>query len=137
MLPELIDNKNKTLKDDLSNEIKSGSKLSIAAACFSIYAFQELKEVLSERQFKEAYDMLKEAKKRGDIKSSPWAELKRRERYITSVKQARVFLKAAEERYGEKFTLAEIYSMTPAQIHLLGDFINRTKDTGLYGGSYE
>ena len=81
--------------------------------------------------------MLKEAKKRGDIKSSPWAELKRRERYITSVKQARVFVKAAEERYGEKFTLAEIYSMTPAQIHLLGDFINRTKDTGLYGGSYE
>lgn len=97
----------------------------------------ELKDVLSERQFKEAYDMLKEAKKRGDIKSSPWAELKRRERYITSVKQARVFVKAAEERYGEKFTLAEIYSMTPAQIHLLGDFINRTKDTGLYGGSYE
>ena len=97
----------------------------------------ELKAVLSERQFKEAYDMLKEAKKRGDIKLSPWAELKRRERYITSVKQARVFLKAAEERYGEKFTLAEIYSMTPAQIHLLGDFINRTKDTGLYGGSYE
>lgn len=97
----------------------------------------ELKEVLSERQFKEAYDMLKEAKKRGDIKSSPWAELKRRERYITSVKQARVFVKAAEERYGEKFTLAQIYSMTPAQITLLGDFINRTKDTGLYGGSYE
>lgn len=97
----------------------------------------ELKDVLSERQFKEAYDMLKEAKKRGDIKSSPWAELKRRERYITSVKQARVFVKAAEERYGEKFTLAEIYSMTPAQIHLLGDFINRTKDLGLYGGSYE
>lgn len=97
----------------------------------------ELKDVLSERQFKEAYDMLKEAKKRGDIKSSPWAELKRRERYITSVKQARVFVKAAEERYGEKYTLAEIYSMTPAQIHLLGDFINRTKDLGLYGGSYE
>lgn len=48
MLPELIDNKNKTLKDDLSIEIKSGSKLSIAAACFSIYAFQELKDVLSE-----------------------------------------------------------------------------------------
>ena len=48
MLPELIDNKNKTLKDDLSTEIKSGSKLSIAAACFSIYAFQELKDVLSE-----------------------------------------------------------------------------------------
>ena len=30
---ELIDNKNKKLRDDLSVEIKSGSKLSIAAAC--------------------------------------------------------------------------------------------------------
>ena len=38
----------KTLKDYLSVEIKQGSKLSIAAACFSIYAFQELKEQLSQ-----------------------------------------------------------------------------------------
>ena len=45
---ELIDNKNKTLRDDLSVEIKQGSKLSIAAACFSIYAFQELKKELSD-----------------------------------------------------------------------------------------
>ena len=44
---ELINNIGKTLKDDLSVEIKDGSKLSIAAACFSIYAFQELKEELS------------------------------------------------------------------------------------------
>ena len=43
---ELIDNTNKTLRDDLSVEIKEGSKLSIAAACFSIYAFQELKKEL-------------------------------------------------------------------------------------------
>lgn len=43
---EFIDNINKTLKDDLSTEIKKGSKLSIAAACFSIYAFQELKKEL-------------------------------------------------------------------------------------------
>ncbi|MFA6843804.1 MAG: SNF2-related protein, partial [Bacilli bacterium] len=43
---ELIDNVQKTLKDDLSIEIKNGSKLSIAAACFSIYAFQELKHEL-------------------------------------------------------------------------------------------
>ena len=43
---ELIDNANKTLRDDLSVEIKEGSKLSIAAACFSIYAFQELKKEL-------------------------------------------------------------------------------------------
>ena len=45
---ELINNTTKTLKDDLAVEIKKGSKLSIAAACFSIYAFQELKEHLSQ-----------------------------------------------------------------------------------------
>ena len=43
---EIIDNINKTLRDDLKVEIKDGSKLSIAAACFSIYAFKELKDVL-------------------------------------------------------------------------------------------
>ena len=43
---EIIDNTSKTLRDDLSKEIKEGSKLSIAAACFSIYAFQELKKEL-------------------------------------------------------------------------------------------
>lgn len=40
---EIINNINKTLKEDLKAEIKEGSKLSIAAACFSIYAFQELR----------------------------------------------------------------------------------------------
>lgn len=40
---ELIDNVNKTLKSDLIEEIKKTVKLSIAAACFSIYAFAELK----------------------------------------------------------------------------------------------
>ena len=43
---EIIDNISKTLKDDLKVEIKDGSKLSVAAACFSIYAFQELKDEL-------------------------------------------------------------------------------------------
>lgn len=43
---EVIDNVGKTLKDDLSTEIKKGSKISIAAACFSIYAFQELQKEL-------------------------------------------------------------------------------------------
>ena len=45
---ELINNTTKTLKNDLSVEIRPGSKLSIAAACFSIYAFQELKQQLTE-----------------------------------------------------------------------------------------
>lgn len=44
---QLIDNVNKTLRDDLMSTIKSGSRVSIAAASFSIYAFQELKEQLS------------------------------------------------------------------------------------------
>ena len=47
MMSEMIDNVNKTLKDDLSAEIKKGSKVSVAAACFSIYAFQELKAALT------------------------------------------------------------------------------------------
>ena len=43
---ELINNTTKTLRDDLAIEIKKGSKVSIAASCFSIYAFQELKKEL-------------------------------------------------------------------------------------------
>lgn len=43
---ELINNTTKTLRDDLAIEIKQGSRLSVAAACFSIYAFQELKKEL-------------------------------------------------------------------------------------------
>ena len=44
----LIDNVNITLKDDFVAEIKSGSKISIAASCFSIYAFEELKAQLKD-----------------------------------------------------------------------------------------
>lgn len=44
---EIIDNVTKTLKDDLSVNIEKGSKLSIAAACFSIYAYQALKKELN------------------------------------------------------------------------------------------
>ena len=45
---ELINNISKTLRDDLSVEIQHGSKVSIAAACFSIYVFQELKSQLKD-----------------------------------------------------------------------------------------
>lgn len=45
---ELINNITKTLKDDLSSEIKQDSKLCVAAACFSIYAFQVLKKELKD-----------------------------------------------------------------------------------------
>lgn len=43
----LIDNVNQTLRDDLISTIRSGSRVSVAAASFSIYAFQELREQLS------------------------------------------------------------------------------------------
>ena len=45
---ELINNVGKTLRDDLMQQLQPGSRLSIAASCFSIYAFQELKEALKD-----------------------------------------------------------------------------------------
>jgi len=43
---DLFNNKTKVVKDDLIKRITEGSKISVAAACFSIYAYQELKEQL-------------------------------------------------------------------------------------------
>ncbi len=43
---EVINNISKKLGDDLKKEISPDSKLSIAAACFSIYAFEELQKEL-------------------------------------------------------------------------------------------
>lgn len=43
---KLIDNVNTRLGDDLKESIKTGSKLSIAASSFSIYAFEALKKEL-------------------------------------------------------------------------------------------
>lgn len=43
---DVFDNITKTVKDDLQVKLRKGSKVSIAAACFSMYAFQELKEQL-------------------------------------------------------------------------------------------
>lgn len=43
---QIIDNINKTVKDDLQVGIHKGSKMSVAVACFSIYAYQELKKQL-------------------------------------------------------------------------------------------
>ena len=43
---KVIDNITTTVRDDLQQTIRKGSKVSIAAACFSIYAYQELKKQL-------------------------------------------------------------------------------------------
>ena len=43
---DIFNNTTKVVKDDLEKRITPGSRISIAAACFSIYAYQELKEQL-------------------------------------------------------------------------------------------
>ena len=43
---KVINNVTETVRDDLGNTLHRGSKLSIAAACFSIYAYQELRKEL-------------------------------------------------------------------------------------------
>lgn len=43
---KVLDNITNTVRDDLRVEIKRGSRISIAAACFSMYAYQELKKQL-------------------------------------------------------------------------------------------
>ena len=44
---ELLDNITKSICDDLHTNLKKGSKVCIAAACFSLYAFNELKNQLN------------------------------------------------------------------------------------------
>lgn len=46
---QIIDNINHIVKNDQQDSIQPGSKLSIAAACFSIYAYQELKKQLEKQ----------------------------------------------------------------------------------------
>lgn len=45
---ELINNQNKLLGDDIKKELNNGGKLKVAASCFSIYAFDALKEQLND-----------------------------------------------------------------------------------------
>ena len=46
---QIIDNINHIVKNDLQDSNQPGSKLSIASACFSIYAYQELKKQLEKQ----------------------------------------------------------------------------------------
>lgn len=43
---EVFNNRTKVVKDDLVKKIRQGDRISIAAACFSIYAYEELKSQL-------------------------------------------------------------------------------------------
>ena len=46
----------------------------------------ELKSAMSKEQFENHYDSLRAAKASGEIKSQPWAELKKRERIKLEIK---------------------------------------------------
>lgn len=45
---KVIDNLNEMVRDDMISTINKGSKMSIAAACFSMYAYKELKQQLEQ-----------------------------------------------------------------------------------------
>ena len=47
---KLFDNITDILRDDLKKTIKRGGKVSIAAACFSMYAYEELKSQLEQAE---------------------------------------------------------------------------------------
>lgn len=48
---KVFDNVTEILRDDMATTITKGSKVSIAAACFSMYAYKELK--ITKSNFKE------------------------------------------------------------------------------------
>lgn len=97
----------------------------------------QLNTVMSKDQFENLYSTLKEARKAGELKSQPYQELLRRERYLASNKQVKVLAKAANILYGKKWTQQMIYKADPIIIAEIGDYINKTKSSGIYGGDYE
>lgn len=97
----------------------------------------QLNTVMSKDQFENLYSTLREAKKAKEIKSQPYQELLKRERYLASNKQVKVMAKAANILYGKKWTQQMIYKADPMVIAEIGEYINKTKHTGIYGGDYE
>lgn len=97
----------------------------------------QLNTVMSKDQFENLYNTLKEARKAGELKSQPYQELLRRERYLASNKQVKVLAKAASILYGKKWTQQMIYRADPLIIAEIGAYINKTKSSGIYGGDYE
>ena len=47
-IPQYFDNKTRLVVDDLKNQLSSNPKVAIAAASFSIYAFEALKDELED-----------------------------------------------------------------------------------------
>ncbi len=81
---QIIDNINHIVKNDLQDSIQPGSKLSIAAACFSIYAYQELKKQL-EKQISVLENKMKK-EKQPNRRMEMNAEMKRLRKEIDFLK---------------------------------------------------
>lgn len=99
---ELFDNVTKIIRDDMAAVIKKDSKISIAAACFSMYAYKELKKQL---------DMIEECR---FIFTSPTfvkekAEKQKREFYIPR-------LSRENSLYGTEFEIKLRNEMTQKSI---------------------
>ena len=99
---KIFDNVTEIVRDDLAQTIKRGSKVSIAAACFSMYAYRELKKQL------ETIDELR------FIFTSPTfvrekAEKQKREFYITR-------LSREQSLYGTEFEIKLRNEMTQKAI---------------------
>ena len=82
---DIINNTSKLLGDDLKNEIKSGSRLRIAASCFSIYAYSALKAELEKI---DELDFLFTTPTFVDEQVSDQIRKEKREFYITKISEA-------------------------------------------------
>lgn len=72
----IIDNKIKKLHEELSGQIKAGSKLSILTGLFSLYAFDELKsELNSLEKCRVLFSQFKGFAATPDLNTSPFGEL--------------------------------------------------------------
>jgi hypothetical protein len=105
---------------------------------------KQLKSAMSEESYYMYYERLKNARKAGEFKISVWDEMKRKQTLL-SAKQAKTYAKALQlwteqnnmNVSGIKFTATDAYALNPEMLTLLGQFINATKHTGVYGGNYE
>lgn len=79
---QIIDNINHIVKNDLQDSIQPGSKLSIAAACFSIYAYQELKKQLEKQIAALENKMRREKQLNRRMEMNPELKKLRKEREI-------------------------------------------------------
>lgn len=79
---QIIDNINHIVKNDLQDSIQPGSKLSIAAACFTIYAYQELKKQLEKQIAALENKMRREKQLNRRMEMNPELKKLRKEREI-------------------------------------------------------